>query len=169
MKGASIQMPTVFFTIFPAKQTTQSSDLNGHTIRKNTNKKFSKPCQFISTFGWLDPRLLNKAPFTLWPTSSEPCLAPSLARCLAPIHACLHYPGRKFFIPSMIAGTLAVIGCDSLLFYARISLDKDLSCWRRLLQEKIAEIAECTKLNLSRLTAIDPVEVIILAQWINMY
>ena len=25
-------------------------------------------------------------------------------------------PGRKFFIPSMIAGTLAVIGCDSLLF-----------------------------------------------------
>ena len=37
-------------------------------------------------------------------------------------------PGRKFFIPSMIAGTLAVIGCDSLLFYARISLDKDLSC-----------------------------------------
>ena len=34
----------------------------------------------------------------------------------------------KFFIPSMIAGTLAVIGCDSLLFYARISLDKDLSC-----------------------------------------
>ena len=36
--------------------------------------------------------------------------------------------GRKFFIPSMIAGTLAVIGCDSLLFYARISLDKDLSC-----------------------------------------
>ena len=34
----------------------------------------------------------------------------------------------KIFIPSMIAGTLAVIGCDSLLFYARISLDKDLSC-----------------------------------------
>ena len=36
--------------------------------------------------------------------------------------------GCKFFIPSMIAGTLAVIGCNSLLFYARISLDKDLSC-----------------------------------------
>ena len=40
----------------------------------------------------------------------------------------LMVPGRNFFIPSMIAGTLAVIGCDSLLFYARISLDKDLSC-----------------------------------------
>ena len=36
--------------------------------------------------------------------------------------------GGKIFIPSMIAGTLAVIGCDSLLFYARISLDNDLSC-----------------------------------------
>ena len=79
------------------------------------------------------------------------------------------YTGCKFLIPSMIACTLAVIGCDSLLFYARISLDKDLSCWRRLLQEQIAEIAECAKLNLSRLAAIDPVEVIILAQWINMY
>ena len=33
------------------------------------------------------------------------------------------HAGRKFFIPSMIAGTLAVIGCNSLLFYARISLD----------------------------------------------
>ena len=33
-------------------------------------------------------------------------------------------PRRKMFIPRMIAGTLAVIGCDSLLFYARISLDK---------------------------------------------
>ncbi len=37
-------------------------------------------------------------------------------------------PEGNFFIPSMIAGTLAVIGCNSLLFYARISLDKDLSC-----------------------------------------
>ena len=42
----------------------------------------------------------------------------------------MKWAGRKFFIPSMIAGTLAVIGCDSLLFYARISLDKDLSCTR---------------------------------------
>ena len=33
-------------------------------------------------------------PVYIWPTSSEPGLAPSLARCLAPIRACLHYRGR---------------------------------------------------------------------------
>ena len=43
---------------------------------------------------------------------------------LACIHTEQRRPVGKFFIPSMIAGTLAVIGCDSLLFYARISLDK---------------------------------------------
>ena len=75
----------------------------------------------------------------------------------------------KHFIPSMIAGTLAVIGCNSLLFYARISLDKDLSCWRRLPQYKFAGIAECATLNVSRLTALEPVEVRNIAQWINMY
>ena len=44
------------------------------------------------------------------------------------VNMCYTRTARKFFIPSMIAGTLAVIGCDSLLLYARISLDKDLSC-----------------------------------------
>ena len=34
------------------------------------------------------------SPVYIWPTSSEPGLAPSLARCLAPIRACLHYRGR---------------------------------------------------------------------------
>ena len=32
-------------------------------------------------------------------------------------------PGGNIFIFSMIAGTLAVIGCNCPLFYARISLD----------------------------------------------
>ena len=54
---------------------------------------------------------------------------------------------------------------------ARSPLDKDLSCWRRLPQYKFAGIAECAKLNVSRLTAVEPVtvEVIIRAQWITMY
>ena len=34
------------------------------------------------------------SPVYIWPTSSEPGLTPSLARCLAPIRACLHYRGR---------------------------------------------------------------------------
>ena len=34
------------------------------------------------------------SPVYTWPTSSEPGLAPSLARCLAPIRACLHHRGR---------------------------------------------------------------------------
>ena len=45
------KMPTVFPAIFPAKQTTQSPDLNGHTMRKNANKKNSKQCEVISNFG----------------------------------------------------------------------------------------------------------------------
>ena len=45
--------------------------------------------------GWLVSGIVY-SPVYIWPTSSEPGLAPSLARCLAPILvcACLHYRGR---------------------------------------------------------------------------
>ena len=48
------------------------------------------------TLIYLKARLKNSvlSPVYIWPTSSEPGLAPSLARCLAPIRACLHYRGR---------------------------------------------------------------------------
>ena len=34
------------------------------------------------------------SPVYTWPTSSEPGLAPSQARCLVPLRACLHYRSR---------------------------------------------------------------------------
>ncbi len=46
---------------------------------------------------WLDRCSADSfliSPVYIWPSSSEPGLAPSLARCLAPIRGCLHYRGR---------------------------------------------------------------------------
>ena len=57
-EGCVYKNSQFFSAIFPAKQTTQSGDLNGHANRKNWNKNYSMPCQVISNFGWLDPRLL---------------------------------------------------------------------------------------------------------------
>ncbi len=50
MRGASMKMAT-FFRNNSGKQTNQSSDPNGHTARRNANKKYSKPCQVISKYG----------------------------------------------------------------------------------------------------------------------
>jgi len=38
-------MATVFFARVPVEQTTQLADLNVQINGKNTNKKYSKPCQ----------------------------------------------------------------------------------------------------------------------------
>ena len=45
---------------------------------------------YISTFSCT----CSYSPVYTWPTSSEPGQAPSQARCLVPLRACLHYRGR---------------------------------------------------------------------------
>ena len=51
-----------------------------------------------------------------------------MGKIISPLKIC-HYPGREIFIPSLIAGTLAAIGCWChvvAVFYARISLDNNI-------------------------------------------
>jgi len=54
IKHAYTKMATIFFAMFPAEQTSHSVDLNVQLNGKNTNKKYSKPCQVLSKFGgWI--------------------------------------------------------------------------------------------------------------------